>query len=54
MARRKSIAVPDHMLFDGDLVNQRQGYDKTIVLVRINNWLTHGINPDEHRLRFRD
>ena len=54
MARRKSIAVPEHMLSDGDLVNQRQGYDKTIVLVRINNWLTHGINPDEHRLRFRD
>ena len=46
MARRKSIAVPEHMLPDGDLVNQRQGHDETIVLLRINNWLTHGIKPD--------
>ena len=54
MARRKSIAVPEHMLSDGDLVNQRQGHDETIVLLRINNLLTHGINPDGRRLPFRD
>ncbi len=33
MARRKSIAVPLHMLFDRDLVNQPQKHE-TIVLVR--------------------
>jgi len=34
MAWRKSITVPAHMLPDGDLVNQPQDHEGTIVLVK--------------------
>jgi hypothetical protein len=34
MARRKSIAVPASMLFDGAPVNQPQDHEGTIVLVK--------------------
>ena len=34
MARRKSIALPMHMLSNGELVNQRQGQEGIVVLVK--------------------